>query len=174
MSVKKTIDLNHFLLTSPKLLFHTKCFFPQFLNLNRYKFYCLFYSEYFFMHAKRQKHALWSRRIVQSCPFGRCFRSKESGGPLHQQGCFRSPILFITIMDWISAAAKGWRESGWGPADFIPTLCRWCASACFLLPSPTALMRISSSKSKGMFFNQKKVARLLQVAGEFLPHVEDR
>ncbi|KAK3519761.1 hypothetical protein QTP70_003904 [Hemibagrus guttatus] len=109
--------------------------------------------------------------------------------PVHvglQQGCPLSPVLFITFMDRIPRHSQGLEGVQFGDhrissllfADDVVLLAPssqdlqhalgWFAAVC-----EVTWMRISTSKSKVMVLNRKKVACPLQVGGEFLPQVEE-
>ena len=65
------------------------------------------------------------------------------------------------------------------PLDFISAFCGQCCLDLqhvlgrFVSKCEAAGMRISTSKSEAMVFDQKKVACSLRVGGEFLPQVEE-
>ncbi|KAI3365768.1 hypothetical protein L3Q82_000703 [Scortum barcoo] len=116
--------------------------------------------------------------------------SKSDLFPVHvglRQGCPLSPVLFIIFMDRISRRSQGGRrESGLGTTGFHLCFLQMMLS-CWLHQTRTfsmywerfaaeceaAGMRISTSKSKAMVLDWKRVACPLQVGGEVLPQVEE-
>ena len=99
-----------------------------------------------------------------------------------RQGCPLSPVLFIIFSDRISRRSHG-TEGVWFGGHRISSLL-FADDVVLLVPSSqdlqhvlerftakceTAGMRVSTSKSKAMVLDRKKVASSLWVWGELLP-----
>ncbi|KAK3564177.1 hypothetical protein QTP86_010807 [Hemibagrus guttatus] len=109
--------------------------------------------------------------------------------PVHvglRQGCPLSPVLFIVFMDRISRRSQGLEGVRFGDhrisslifADDVVLLASSSldlqhALGRFAAECEAAGMRVSTSKSKAMVLDWKKVACTLQVGGEVLPQVEE-
>ncbi|KAK3513103.1 hypothetical protein QTP70_001397 [Hemibagrus guttatus] len=109
--------------------------------------------------------------------------------PVHvglRQGCPLSPVLFIVFMDRISRRSQGLEGVRFGDhrisslifADDVVLLASsgldlQHALGRFAAECAAAGMRVSTSKSKAMVLDRKKVACTLQVGGEVLPQVEE-
>ncbi|KAK3508331.1 hypothetical protein QTP70_021477, partial [Hemibagrus guttatus] len=109
--------------------------------------------------------------------------------PVHvglRQGCPLSPVLFIVFMDRISRRSQGLEGVRFGDhrisslifADDVVLLAPSSldlqhALGHFAAECEAAGMRVSTSKSKAMVLDRKKMACTLQVGGKVLPQVEE-